>query len=123
MQSLDAIELPDDLDWSDRTWSPISQKVEVSLGGSLIVSQSTQSKGRPITLAGTDQFGCITKSTLDALIAKTPTVSAPAVLTLRGGQVFNVIWRHNDGLVIDVTPIFHADERYFQVNALKFLEV
>lgn len=123
MQSLGAVALPDDLDWIDRTWTPTAISTSVSLGGSLFVEMDTQSKGRPITLVGTDQFGVISKATLDALLALTPTPAVPAVLTLRGGQTFNVIWRPEGNKAIDVTPIFHADERFYQVNALRFLEV
>ena len=49
--TLGAITLPGDLEWIDEfSWSPVGQQVDVTLGGSLIVEESAQLAGRPITL-------------------------------------------------------------------------
>jgi hypothetical protein len=49
MSSLAGVALPDDLEWPDEwSWSPVSQAVSVSIGGSLIVEEQAQLAGRPM---------------------------------------------------------------------------
>jgi len=51
MSSLAGIPLPDDIEWPDENeWSPVTQQLEVSLSGAMLVEESMQLAGRPITL-------------------------------------------------------------------------
>ncbi|HSH47128.1 MAG TPA: hypothetical protein VK991_00850 [Halomonas sp.] len=48
--TIDTIELPGDLRWADRHWSPTKQAEDLSLAGGVLIQKSTQTAGRPITL-------------------------------------------------------------------------
>ena len=103
MATLGDITLPDDLQWIDEfDWLPVSQQVEVSTGGSLIVEEFGQLTGRPITLEGRMDgnvgFAMIRRDVLLALrtLAATPRTT-PLLLTLDDERTFNVLFRHGDG--------------------------
>lgn len=101
MSSLGGIALPDDLEWVDEfDWSPVGQQVEVSLGGSLIIEESAQLAGRPITLrsnqSGSNYWAVTTRATAEALqaLANTPrTQSSPLALVLPDGRTTTVLFR------------------------------
>lgn len=102
---LDAITLSDDLEWLDEFhWLPTVQQVEVACNGAVIVEESAQLAGRPITLQGrmdgTVGFGLMSRATVIALraLAATPRTT-PMLLTLADGRTFNVLFRHADGAV------------------------
>ena len=83
--TLDAITLPDDLIWSNEyDWSNVTQDVKKTLTGALIIQESTQPKGRPITLSGGVDHAWITKATLDLIKAKIDTVDLTMTLTING---------------------------------------
>jgi hypothetical protein len=104
MSSLASVALPDDLEWPDEwSWSPVSQAVSVSIGGSLIVEEQAQLAGRPITLrsnqAGDDYWALATLTTVQALQALANTArtqSCPMALTLPDGRTTTVLFRHGE---------------------------
>jgi hypothetical protein len=104
MSSLASVALPDDLEWPDEwSWSPVSQAVSVSIGGSLIVEEQAQLAGRPITLrsnqAGDDYWALATLTTVQALQALANTArtqSSPMALTLPDGRTTTVLFRHGE---------------------------
>lgn len=113
MATLGAITLPDDLQWVDEfDWLPVSQQVEVSTGGSLIVEEFGQAKGRPITLEGRMEgnvgFAMIRRDVLLALqaLAATPRTTA-LLLTLDDGRTFNVLFRHAGEAALVARPLKH----------------
>jgi hypothetical protein len=108
--SLHIYTLPDDLQWVDEfTWLPVAQQVEVTFGGSVIVEESAQLAGRPITLqSGQDRagyFGMATRELVTDLraLAASP-LAGPIVLTLEDGRTFNVRFRYGDGAAVEATP-------------------
>jgi hypothetical protein len=102
---LDSIVLSDDLEWTDEfTWLPTAQQVEIACSGAVIVEESAQLAGRPITLQGRMEgnvgFALMPRATVIALraLAATPR-STPMTLTLADGRTFSVLFRHADGAV------------------------
>lgn len=112
--ALGPIQLPEDLRWADEySWLPVAQQVEITCGGSLLVEESAQQAGRPITLeSGTDGDGrhwaVVTRATLEALrtLAAAP-LAAPLVLELEDGRTFDVRFRHADGAAVEAQPLRH----------------
>lgn len=114
--TLDGVQLPDDLNWSDEftAWK-VGQVMRHSLTGALIVQEAALQAGRPITLQSLDLGGStfaavVSLDVLNALRAKEETAgAAPMVLTLPtsggGTRSFNVIWRRTDGPAIEARPI------------------
>lgn len=79
-----AIELPDDLLWTDEyDWAPIEQAVEYSITGALIRDEMPKREGRPMTLAAGDDWGWISRETLEQVY----------LLTLEPGARFNLTYR------------------------------
>jgi len=135
--SLD-IQLPKDLEWVDElSWSPISQNISFSLSGALVVEESEQLKGRPITLQGKDQTGWISREVVDNLIkmkdypglAMQLSFAHYNIDTEQYGAVklnYDVMFRHYDPPVLDLSNIlgfgnFEAGA-LFSVRNLKFME-
>lgn len=103
--TLDTISLPGDLEWTDEfTWVPTAQTVEIAFSGALIIEESAQLAGRPITLQG--DFAWIQRSVIADLwaLASTP-LAAPLVLTLADERVLNVRFRFADGAPIEARPV------------------
>lgn len=113
MSTLEGITLPDDLQWIDEfDWLPVSQQVEVSTGGALIVEEFAQQRGRPITLEGRMEgnvgFAMIRRDVLLALRALAAVArTAPMALTLDDGRTFHVLFRHDDGVAVTAKPLKH----------------
>lgn len=111
---LDTIELPEDLRWADEyAWLPVASQVDVTCGGSLLVEESAQLAGRPITLeSGTDGDGrhwaVVTRETVEALRALAAAAQAdPLELELEDGRTFDVRFRHGDGVAVEARPVKH----------------
>lgn len=128
---LDTIALSDSLEWPDEfLWSPVSQQVEVSSGGSLVIEESAQLAGRPITLqsgsSGDTYWGVATLTTVTALraLADTPRTT-PMELELEDGRTFDVRWRHGSN-AFEARPIQHivpAEAGDLYLITLRLLEV
>lgn len=94
MATLDAVDLTNNLHWSDEDrWSPVAQAMDRTLDGALVVEEAAMTKGRPITLEG----AWLTGATVAALRALQAQVQTPMTLTLPDGRVFTVLWRRTDG--------------------------
>lgn len=64
------LELPADLLWANEfRWSAVSQSVDRSITGALLVDVATRTGGRPITLAGKEDSAWIKRSGLATLEA------------------------------------------------------
>jgi len=91
--TLDAIVLPDDLDWPDEfDWAPVAQTVTPTLTGALIVEENTVPEGRKITLASGETFAWAKRSLVRQLKEKEAVLNMPMTLTLNDGRTFHVIW-------------------------------
>lgn len=89
-----ALELPQDLVWSDEfSWSPVSQASERALNGALVIDIAARKSGRPITLTGEGNSAWIQRSALQALHAWAAIPGQRFTLTFLG-QSFTVIFDH-----------------------------
>ena len=125
MISLDSINLPEDLWWSDETdWTPVAQATEYGTTGALLVDVSTKLAGQPITLVGDDQTAWVTRATVLSLqeLAADPGLEMTLVLH---GRTFTVIFSHEGGKPIDAEPVVRIsppqDSDYYIIRALRFL--
>lgn len=104
-----SIELPEDLNWADRTWSPVAQSFTRSVTGKAIIQVAAAQLGQPITLQAPDRGGWM-------LATKEPQIlewhNEPGQkLTLDfHGETHTVQFRHHDGQGYESTPL------RFQIN-------
>jgi len=107
MITLDGLELPYELLWSDEfAWTGVSASAQYSLQGVQHVqkSSSASGQGRPITLTSPDAW--ITRADIETLYAKSADAETESMLlTLHDGRTFNVIFRQWEPPVIEATPI------------------
>jgi hypothetical protein len=103
--TLDDLNLPDDLVWTDEIeFTPITQSVEIALSGSVIIQEAEQSAGQPMTLAGTANSAWAARSLVKALAAKL-SPSLDMTLTLHDARVFTVRWDHRNRKPIESQPV------------------
>lgn len=126
MISLDDIELPADLVWTDEfDWTPAQQQESYLLTGSLLLERSFKQAGRPITLAESTAPVWLPRLTVEALYGKL-TVTMPMILTLADARVFSVAFDHNKG-PIQVKPVYEYSTYdatdYYNVQALRFISL
>lgn len=124
--TLDTVTLPGDLLWVDEfDWTPVEFSTRYTLDGALVIEQGTRQAGRPITLAGADDRGWITRQTLEALYALAQSPSAGMPLTLADGRTFTVVFRH-DATPIEAAPVIPVSpaptDLYYSVT-IRLLEV
>ena len=122
--------LPDDLLWSDEhTWSPVVSSVSYLITGALLVQSATRQAGRDITLVGAADMAWVNRSVVNVLRdwAALPldSVTGRFELTLTGGRMFTVAFRHADG-AIEAEPVtgFPArnDNDFYRIT-LKLMQI
>lgn len=126
MNTLGIIELSG-LIWVDEfDWTGIVSEVSAAVNGNLVVQEAAVTSGRPVTLKGGVDYGWLTRSDLLALQALAGVPEATYTLTY-GGTEHTVRWRHEEGQVIEATPVIdyeaadHGDD-YHQIT-LKLITV
>ncbi|PID65083.1 MAG: hypothetical protein CR962_00175 [Gammaproteobacteria bacterium] len=102
----DSIELPQDLHWIDEfTWSDLAQSTPVyTLGGSVILQQSTKQSGRPITLSG--EWVWLRRGDYEKLQAWSAEAKLHMRLTHYDGREFMTTFRTHDK-AIDCEPVLY----------------
>lgn len=125
MITLAGIELPDDLDWEDEFgWEPVGQVITPTLTGAIIVEETVQSEGRPITLRS-DGEAWVRRSTVLELQALAAGPSARMPLHLNG-RIFTVIWRRESGGGLEAKQLYRIADPDTQTPyeiTLRLLEV
>jgi hypothetical protein len=105
MITLDEIDLPSSLTWTDRdNWQPVANTLRRARDGTPVIYYANQLGGRPITLASTESSGWITRQTIDQLQAFAAVPGGMHTLTI-GDESFTVIWRHNNPPAISAEPL------------------
>jgi hypothetical protein len=114
--------------------------MEVTLTGSVVIQESRQYIGRPITLAGTDDMGWIQRPTVDMLKSLSSQAGVDMTLNFQSynplipawGPIhptlhFRVKFRFTEASVLDLEPVHHwgspESTTWFKVKGLKFTEV
>lgn len=105
--SLGSIVLPSGLRWQDEhAWSPVSQSMEYSLTGSLVIDEATKQAGRPITLVGGQNFAWLAKGDLEDLLAALGAAPEGGLtLTLHDARQFQVLARHGTDGAVSAYPV------------------
>lgn len=132
------IQLPQDLEWIDEfSWSPIQQTVDTTLTGALVIQESTQLRGKPITLQGKDDMGWIQRSVGEQLLLMRNTSGLVMNLqyvhydvdTSVYGTIsfqYDVMFRHYEPPPIELENILRFDNfessAWYKVKNLKFME-
>lgn len=103
--ALEGIDLPADLIWVDEyLWSPVKQGIALSLNGKQIISETAQTKGRPVTLEGDQESAWVTKATLDELLSAEATPSQDLELDYHGTS-YTVRFLRANGAPIEARQI------------------
>ena len=125
--TLDTVELPDDLFWSDElSWTPVAASREYSITGAQLIDVSTMLAGRPITLKSEDEeHSWITRATLVALQALAADPGLEMTLTVYGVD-YSVIFSPGEK-PFEAEPIWHqmpmSDEDQYSLTALRFITI
>lgn len=127
MITLDAISLPDDLEWVDETdWTPVEQTTEYSLEGALVIDAATKQAGRPITLTHYEGDVWVSRATVLALMAMAAVAGKEMTLTLWNGETHQVMFRFDDGPPVEAAPIHPlsppADDDWYTLT-LRLMEI
>jgi hypothetical protein len=109
MNTLNDIEIPG-LIWSDEfDWTGVVSEVSPAVNGNLVVQEAAVTSGRPVTLKGGADFGWLKRSALLALQALAAVPEATYTLSYNGTD-YTVRWRHEDGQVIEATPVIDYED-------------
>lgn len=106
MISLDDMELPADLLWSDEfEWVGASASASRTLQGKQVVQATAlaSGSGRPITLG--NEHAWIDRAELLTLQERAGAPGRELLLTLHDGRSFKVLFRHWDAPVIEAEPV------------------
>ncbi len=105
MITLDGIELPTGLLWSDEFASTrVTQTVRRTLDGSVVVFYGEMRAGLPITLESEPDAGWMTRSQVEALALRAASPGGVYTLALRN-QTLSVMFRHHDAPAFDARPL------------------
>jgi len=123
----ESINIPDSLEWVDEfDFTPVTQDVKRTLGGSLIISESTLIKGMPITLQGGADVW-ITKGEFKALHAKASVPGKKYQLTMADGTIYSVVFARDKASPIEGKLLrrqYAAPDTAYMANiTLRFYEV
>ena len=126
MITLDGIQLPVDLLWSDE-WaaSSVAQTVRRTLDGGLVVFYGELRAGWPITLESQPDAGWLTRAQVEAVALRAASPGGLYTLTLRG-QAWQVMFRHHDAPAFDarpLVPIANPQAGDFYLATLKLMTV
>ncbi len=118
-----SVSLPADMIWTDEfDFVQARARTTPTLDGGQLVEHSLQIKGRPITLAGADDRGWVTRGTLIALQALASNVTAPLTLTLADGRIRPVVFAADALSAYPLFPLSLPDANAYYIATLKLIE-
>ncbi len=113
MKTLDGIALPDGLEWIDQyASSPIAQSVLRTLGGALVTYQQNLTDGMPITLLAQDRVAWFDQTQVNSIKVIADVAGGIYSLDL-DGDVYNVMFRHQEPPAVDFAPVMPHADYYF----------
>jgi len=122
------ITLRDDVQWVDEFgWQPVSQSIDYTLTGAVVIEPYQLQGGRPITLAGADDRAWVTYADVQQLQSWASEAGKTLQLTLRG-STRSVVFDARSGSAIAAAPVAYIDDTnlpgdWWAVTAIKLLEV
>jgi len=126
MITLDALELPEGLLWTDElSDQKIRQSIRHSLGGRQFIQSQALIINRAITLSGSSNNGWMTRTLLLQLKVLADSNSTHT-LTLHDGSVFDVRWNYEAiEIAADLIKLKHDPDLsdFYQNVVLRFIQV
>lgn len=102
--TLGAIEIPEDVWWSDEFgWSAVEQSHEYGVTGSLVIDLGEKQSGRSITLKSNTAGGWVPRGTVLALYAQRAQVGESFPLLLADGREYLVM--HDTTREFEAAPV------------------
>lgn len=102
------VTLPADMLWADEfTWRYITQTVEPTLTGGMIIETAERLNGREFTLQSGEDFAWITHAQLTQLNTWANNAGQQMTLVIRG-QTYTVVFRHQDQAIEASMVLYHA---------------
>jgi hypothetical protein len=98
------VELPEDLNWSDRTWSRVAQSFTRGLTGAPIIMADAAQYGRPVTLEAPERGGWMLATAEPQILTWHNTPGQTLTLDYRG-ETHTVQFRHHEGPGYESTPV------------------
>lgn len=109
--TLDDIPLPDDIQWRDEfAGAGVGQQITPTLTGALVVEESAQPAGRPITLAS-NGGAWVSRAVLERLAARaaTPLAEGQTLTLVWGdGRTFPVVFDRGAGAPIEAHEVMRT---------------
>jgi hypothetical protein len=102
--ALNAIPLPNDLQWLDEFAPKVVQQLKTTLDTAPHITAINRSTGIPITLRSWDDGAFVTRSTVLLLQAAAEQPGLVMPLVLRGAS-FQVMFRHHEGQAFSAEPV------------------
>lgn len=105
MISIQGVELNPNMIWVDRnSWVGVSQSVQRTLGGQLIVTARGLVGGQPVTLSSIEDQGWLTSEQVNAVQALADIPGGIFDLDING-MVRKVMFRHEESPAFVTTPL------------------
>jgi len=101
---INVVELPEDLNWTDRNWSPVAQAFTRSVTGKVIIQEAQSQQGRPITLEPPVGGGWMLATAEPQITLWHNTPGQKLTLGFHG-ETHTVQFRHHDGQAYSSTPV------------------
>jgi len=121
---IDTMDLNSDFVWLDEfSWNNVKSNIKYTLGGTPVITESTVSSGRPMTIGGDNAW--LTRANLDILYTWSNQLGKQMILTLADGIEYSVIFRHYEPPVIEAaSPIGYSkpEDDFLYTATLKFAE-
>lgn len=117
--------LPPHLIWTDRyDWAAPQSSLDYSLTGAALIDVGVRQSGRPITLAGGDTWGWISKTDLDTLRALADVPGTAYQLAIHAEPARNVLFDHREVAVQARAVVDYTDPigSTWYVPTLRFIE-
>ncbi len=99
----------DNHEWVDQyEWSDIKQSLTRTVGGGIVVEESTVTAGRPVTIASGEKVW-ITKAVLDSLLILIDTIDKTYTLTLDDTTTITVMFDRSSGSPYSAKPVWRKN--------------
>lgn len=105
--TLGGVTLNENMVWVDRYVSlQVAQSAKTTLGGRPVIYSLALTKGQPITLVATEDYGWLDLTTVQALQAMADSPGGIYSLVY-GAATYSVVFRHQDAPALELAPLVY----------------